>query len=44
VLASALSARIDSKLLTGYWLPAFVAVLVGPSRMEAWVYDLDSVV
>lgn len=49
---SALSDRLDSKFLTAYWLTAFVAVfggfgilavLVGPSRMEEWVFALDSV-
>ena len=49
---SALSGRLDSKFLTAYWLPAFVAVLgglgilavlVGPEQMDAWVYELDSV-
>jgi hypothetical protein len=49
---SALSDRLDSKFLTAYWLPAFVAVfgwfgiltvIVGPSRMEDWVYNLGSV-
>jgi len=55
VLASALttlSDRLNSKFLIAYWLPAFVGVLgslgilaglVGPSRMEAWVFNLDSV-
>jgi hypothetical protein len=55
VLSSALGAltdHIDSKFLTAYWLPAFVAVLgglgllaalVGPAQMDAWVYGLDSV-
>jgi hypothetical protein len=49
---SSLSDRLDSKFMTAYWLPAFVAVfgwlgiltvIVGPSRMEEWVYNLDSV-
>jgi hypothetical protein len=49
---SALSDRLDSKFLTAYWLPAFVAVcggfgilaiVVGFERMAAWVNDLDSV-
>jgi hypothetical protein len=49
---SALSGRLDSKFLTAYWLPAFVAVLggigilavlVGPEQMDAWVYQRDSV-
>jgi hypothetical protein len=55
VLSSALGAltdRIDSKFLTAYWLPAFVAglgglgilaVLVGPEQMDDWIYGLDSV-
>lgn len=55
MLASALSAlsdRLDSKFLTAYWLPAFVAVLggfvvltlvVGRDAMEAWILGLDSV-
>ena len=47
-----LSDRLDTKFLTAYWLPAFVAVLggfgilaalVGPQQLDAWVYDLDSV-
>ncbi|MEZ4564871.1 MAG: hypothetical protein R2853_19250 [Thermomicrobiales bacterium] len=49
---SALSDRLDSKFLTAYWLPAFVAVLgafgilaavVGREATEAWVFGLDSV-
>lgn len=55
MLASALGAlsnRLDSKFLTAYWLPAFVAVLggfgmlaayVGSEQIDAWVYNLDSV-
>jgi hypothetical protein len=55
VLSSALSAlteRADSKFLTAYWLPAFVAVLgwlgmlaalAGPGPFVDWVKDLDSV-
>jgi len=55
VLASAmtgLSSRLDSKFLTAYWLPAFVAalggfgiltVVVGAEQMQNWIYDLDSV-
>lgn len=48
---SALSDRVDSKFLTAYWLPAFVAVLggtlilaqlLGWDRMETWIGDLDS--
>lgn len=48
----ALSDRMDSKFLTAYWLPAFVAVLgglglltvmVAPGQVETWIYDLDSV-
>lgn len=54
-MASALGAlggRLDSKFLTAYWVPAFVALLcglgilsiqVGPERVAAWIYDLDSV-
>lgn len=49
---SALSDRLDSKFLTAYWLPSFVAVLggfvilavlIGPGRMAALVADMDSV-
>lgn len=49
---SALSDRVDSKFLTAYWLPAFVAVfgglgilaaVVGPERLGAWIGDLGSV-
>jgi hypothetical protein len=55
VLASALGAlgdRLDSKFLTAYWLPAFVAVLggfgilallVGAEQIDAWIMNLDSV-
>jgi hypothetical protein len=55
VLGSALSAvgnRIDSKFLTAFWLPAFVAVfgafgifaiIEGPSVVESWIYNLESV-
>src|SRR5215207_740060 len=55
MLSSALSAlteRVDSKFLTAYWLPAFVAglgwlgmlaALAGPGQMDNWVNDLDSV-
>ena len=55
MLASALtnlSGRLDSKFLTAYWLPAFVAVLgsfgvltvlVGGEQLDDWVYNLDSV-
>jgi hypothetical protein len=55
VLASTLSAlsdRLDSKFLTAYWLPAFVAVLggfgifaviVGGEQIDHWLYNLDSV-
>src|SRR5262245_46917418 len=48
----ALSGRLDSKFLTAYWLPAFVALLgglgilalaVGAEQMDAWVYGLDAV-
>lgn len=48
----ALTDRLDSKFLTAYWLPAFVAflggigilgALVGPPQLEAWAADLDSV-
>ena len=48
----ALSGRLDSKFLTAYWLPAFVAVLggfgilavlVGAEQMDVWVHNLDSV-
>jgi hypothetical protein len=49
---SALSDRVDSKFLTAFWLPAFVAVfggfvilalIVGGEQMDAWVSSLDSV-
>jgi hypothetical protein len=49
---SALSSRLDSKFLTAYWLPAFVAVLggigilgamVGFPRVDAWLSARDSV-
>ncbi len=49
---SALNDRLDSKFLTAYVLPAFVAVLggfgllaalAGLEHVTAWVYDLDSV-
>jgi hypothetical protein len=49
---SALSDRVDSKFLTAYWLPAFVATLggflilslfVGSDQMDAWINSLDSV-
>jgi hypothetical protein len=49
---SALSGRLDSKFLTAYWLPAFVAVLggigilgglVGFRQVDAWLSSRDSV-
>lgn len=49
---SALSDRVDSKFLTAFWLPAFVAtlggfivlaILVGSDQMDAWISNLDSV-
>ena len=49
---SALSNRLDSKFLTAFWLPAFVAilgsigiltVLVGSPRLALWIADLGSV-
>lgn len=49
---SALGGRLDSKFLTAYWLPAFVAmlgalgvftVIVGPATVGDWFADLDSV-
>ena len=55
MLVSALSTlgdRLDSKFLTAYRLPAFVAVLgafgslavlVGAKQLDVWVSDLDSV-
>lgn len=55
MLASALSAlggRLDTKFLTAYWLPAFVAVLgsfgilaviAGAKQFDEWIYNLDSV-
>jgi hypothetical protein len=51
-VVSALGDRLDSKFLTAYWLPAFVAVLggfgllvagVGVPQLEGWVAELDSV-
>ncbi len=48
----ALSDRLDSKFLTAYWLPAFVAVLggfgiftvlAGPEQLDHWINSLDSV-
>lgn len=48
----ALSDRLDSKFLTAFWLPAFVAVLggfgilaglVGADQLVAWIDELDSV-
>src|SRR5262245_16823735 len=50
---SGLGVRVDSKFLTAYWLPAFVAMLgvigilgarVGPQFVTMWIDDLDSVV
>lgn len=55
MLSSALGAltdHVDSKFLTAYWLPAFVATLgglgllaalMGQERIDDWVYGLDSV-
>jgi hypothetical protein len=50
-VVSTLSDRVDSKFLTAYWLPAFVAglggigilgALVGLPPLDAWVNDLDA--
>lgn len=55
MLSSALGAltdHVDSKFLTAFWLPAFVAVLgglglvgavVGRGQMADWIYGFDSV-